>query len=361
MRARATAYQKESRPWAGAAQYSGHFAETNHSTPRWDRWDRVTSRNPCTICGKDGWCLRSPDGAIAGCMRIERGSFKTVRTAAGDMYLHRLREDSPASSWRPASPSRRAASTQRAAASIDHRHAAYTAFLERLTLSPEHAAHLIEERKLSHETIARNLYATLPGAETVSALCTELAFELDLAGVPGFYRVGNGWRFDAREGKLLMPCRDHRGRIQAIQWRTDGMEGMPKYLWATSMKFGGPSSGAPAHHALPYLSELQGSVVITEGFFKAETIAERLHVAVIGLAGASSFRDDFGQTIRRNLPAVRKVRIAFDADERRKPHVHVALIRLIHALDAARLPSTVMQWEESAGKGLDDVLVGGGE
>ncbi|MDB5478828.1 MAG: hypothetical protein JWM96_1323 [Alphaproteobacteria bacterium] len=55
-----------------------------------ERWIRVKPGNPCQICKHDGFCEVSPDGAIAGCMRVSDGAFKTVPTALGDKYLHDL-------------------------------------------------------------------------------------------------------------------------------------------------------------------------------------------------------------------------------------------------------------------------------
>ncbi len=58
-----------------------------------ERWIRVKPGNPCQICKHDGFCEVSPDGAIAGCMRVSDGAFKTVPSALGDKYLHRLTDE----------------------------------------------------------------------------------------------------------------------------------------------------------------------------------------------------------------------------------------------------------------------------
>jgi hypothetical protein len=343
----------------GAAWYNQNNS-TDYSAVR---WQRVSPRRCCPICHHATWCLISPDEVVAGCMRIDRGSFKTARTRGGDLHLHRLRDHgysapqqhiSPAP-WQPSSPAPWQPSS-RPRAPIDHRHAVYTAFLDRLTLSPEHAAFLLDTKGFHHETLSRNLYATAPARETISAICTQMAGEFDLGSTPGFYDNGNGWTFDSRHGELLLPCRDHRERITAILRRTGGN---PKYVWASATRHGGPSSGAPLHFALPYMAENNGEIIITEGILKADVIAERLRCAVIGIAGVSSFGPMLGNDIRTALPAASSVYVAFDADEQRNQHVRTALVRLLLTLYAVGYFPSVLQWDEGAGKGLDDILLRG--
>ncbi len=77
---------------------------------RAETWDRVSHREHCPICDKPDYCKTSPDKAIAGCMRIAEGAFKTKETDLGPMYLHRLtdepREPRPARP-QPAAPPQR--------------------------------------------------------------------------------------------------------------------------------------------------------------------------------------------------------------------------------------------------------------
>jgi len=115
---------------AGAARYS----YDNSAYRNAERWQRVSFHRRCPICDHQSWCLISSDEAVAGCMRVDRGSFKTARTRGGAMYLHRLRDDR-AGSGRGAPPSRSKSSERRAAASIDYKHAVYTAFLDSLTIT----------------------------------------------------------------------------------------------------------------------------------------------------------------------------------------------------------------------------------
>ncbi len=64
-----------------------------------EKWDRVTRHDPCPICDDDHWCVVSPDGAVAGCMRrgdaiiAGKPAFKTIPTALGDMYLYHVTDE----------------------------------------------------------------------------------------------------------------------------------------------------------------------------------------------------------------------------------------------------------------------------
>jgi hypothetical protein len=340
---------------SGAAQHYSDFNE-NHTS---ERWQRVSLRNRCAICNHAGWCRVSPDGVIAGCMRVDRGAFRVADTQVGPMYLHRLREDRALSSSlrngsrRPPSSSRSAALV--AAAPVDHRHAVYTTMLDALVLSSAHADYLRGAKRLSEETVTRNLYATVPEDDAMTERCTALAIEYDLAAVPGFYSEGKRRRFIGKQGELLIPIRDRRERIVAILRRTWGQ---PKYRFASSSTRGA-SCGAPLHYALPYLAELypDDPIIVTEGVLKADSIAEQLHCSVIGVPGVGSLGEIDSQLL--GLLAERRLLIAYDADEQRNPHVRAALVRLVRMLVSAGASVDVLRWDEASGKGLDDVLTGG--
>ncbi len=344
---------------SGAAQHYSGFIE-NHTS---ERWQRVNQRNRCAICNHSGWCRVSPDGAIAGCMRVDRGAFRVADTQLGAMYLHRLRDDrAPSSSLRNGSlrrpspsPSSSRSAALVAAAPVDHRHAVYTTMLDALVLSSAHADYLRVAKRLSEETVTRNLYATVPEDDAITDRCIALAIEHDLAAVPGFYCEGQRWHFISRPGEILIPIRDRRERIIAILRRTGGQ---PKYLFASSSTRGA-SCGAPVHYALPYLAELYPNdpAIVTEGVLKADSIAEQLHCAVIGVPGVGSLGEIDSQLL--GSLAGRRVFIAYDADEQRNLHVRAALVRLVRMLTSAGASVDVLRWSEAAGKGLDDVLSGG--
>src|SRR5438876_423745 len=98
-------------------------------------WRRVNRNNPCPICKHAEWCSVSADGALAKCMRVEEGAFKTGEQKDGARYyLHRLAGEArrdPTPPPRPPGPG-----AERADADLLHR--AYSALLARLHLLPTH-------------------------------------------------------------------------------------------------------------------------------------------------------------------------------------------------------------------------------
>lgn len=307
---------------------------------------RVRRSNPCPICNKPSWCSVAEDESIAICMRIADGAFKETRNGG---YLHRLVE---ARNYQPLTV--HSISNQSVIAPIECRHALYTDFLVRLGLSKSHRENL-QMRGLSHDAISRNRYASLPQSfSDLLKLSNALSDGHELAGVPGFYlNCAKRWQLVPAYSGLVIPVRDVLGRIQGCQIRRNS--GTPRYIWLSSNeKAAGTSSGAPVHFARPWQVASAGQAIITEGALKADVISDRLDCCVVAVAGVSSFQADFGEWLRLQLPDLRSVLIAFDADWRQKREVAGALSRLIETLRLSRLSHSVLNWQGA--KGLDDLL-----
>src|SRR5690348_7617780 len=59
--------------------------------PRASNWSRVNGNHPCPICKHDDWCSVTADGALAKCMRVEEGCWRSGSDKSGARYfLHRL-------------------------------------------------------------------------------------------------------------------------------------------------------------------------------------------------------------------------------------------------------------------------------
>jgi hypothetical protein len=56
-------------------------------------WRGVTKADPCPICEKDHACKVSVDGAVAMCLRVSQGAFKSSKD--GQWHFHRLKESPP--------------------------------------------------------------------------------------------------------------------------------------------------------------------------------------------------------------------------------------------------------------------------
>jgi len=84
-----------------------------------EKWPHVTRQAPCAICEKPDWCVVSPDGAIAGCMRQQGDKY--FKTTPNGMHLHRLTDEPrerPAPRPQPAAPPARDVMADRAVFAI---------------------------------------------------------------------------------------------------------------------------------------------------------------------------------------------------------------------------------------------------
>jgi hypothetical protein len=266
-------------------------------------------------------------------------------------WLHIFRDDAPAPRVTPVAT---AAPAQPERAPAAHLHNVYVDLIRLyLVLAYEHYARL-RARGLDERTIAFNGYKSTPPAFFGNSVARALARDYDLTGVPGFYKRGGVWCMVEHAPGFFVPVHDADRRIVGFQVRRD--EGEPRYLWFSSARQGGASSGAPVHFARPDVARATGEAVITEGSLKADCIAALTGEAVIGIAGVLTFGDDFGDELRRRLPELRRVTIAYDADWRTNPNVHRGLTKLRATLRAARFAVAVRAWDAANGKGYDDAL-----
>jgi DNA primase len=308
-------------------------------------------RRTCPVCGRTGdyHCSVTQDGGLAIC------KFRTSDKPTKDRrYIHILNPLAFEASIKEAFKLTKATKPERADA--DRLHAVYSALLSDLTLTAAHGDELLIGRGLSDATIARNLYASVPGSAEGNKVAASLACRFDLRGVPGFYRQGGRWRLNTRSTGFYVPYRDEYGRVIGLQIRRDGNPD-PKYVWLSSRDL---PEGTPAttciHFVNPDLAS-DGEVIITEGALKADRIGEFLQAPVVALAGVSATRaDTFTDCLRRALPDLRSLVVAFDIDWQQKPQVERALNQLVAALETTGLPVNVRTWNPTLGKGLDDVL-----
>lgn len=326
---------------------------------------RVSTKHKCEICGKPDWCNYSEDGVLALCMRISTGSIKEAGNGA---FVHVLRpsvfDHAPAKAATPIMGGGGGGYETDDKADADRRHLVYSFLLEEcLTLRPEHGDQLLGVRCLSDTTITTNLYASMPAKSELPKTCRMMRekFGEDLRGVPGFYldEVG-GWKIFHVDG-LVIPVRDVRGRIAALQIRPDKIR-KTKYLWfsTTPEKYpGGASSGSPLHFTKPDLVRQSGFTLITEGALKADVISEIFGCSVVGIAGVTAFNaETFGVELCEALPELRRVGVAYDADWRTNKAVRNGLKRLLLALGKTKLQVIALDWEAARGKGLDDYWIG---
>jgi hypothetical protein len=317
-------------------------------------WRRVTHSHPCPICKHADWCSLSADGALAKCMRVEEGSWRSGEQKDGARYyLHRLDGAArPAIELPP--PAKGTAARRADPATL---HAVYDALLGGLTVSAAHRDNL-RKRGLSDSEIDLRLYRTLP-VQGRARLARELRerWPDDLLAVPGFVvRDKDGRRYPTIAGSagLLIPVRDLAGCITALKVRRDDAGDGPRYSYLSSVKFGGPSPGSPVHVPLGVAAPAM-TVRLTEGELKADAATVLSGVPAVSVPGVAGWK--------ACLPLLREletktVLIAFDADAAEKPTVARALNASVEGLVAEGLAIEVEKWD-AAHKGIDDALAAG--
>jgi hypothetical protein len=321
-------------------------------------WRRTDRNHPCPVCQRFGWCRVTSDGRLAACRYVEPGCWKSKADKNGaPVYLHRL--DGAA---RPVDPEPRrpsVAGAERAGPELLHR--AYSALLAGLPLSKAHREAL-RNRGLTDEEIDRREYRTLP-RQGRAQLARELRGRDDLGDalltVPGFHlKQGDGGRpyiSVAGAAGLLVPVRDRDGRIAALLSRPDDAGDGPRYSYLSSVRYGGPGAGAPAHvpKGTPATAE---TVRLTEGALKADVATALSGLLTVGAPGAGNWRPALDALLALGC---KTARLAFDADALDNPNVARALESCAKALTAAGLAVELERWPATDGKGIDDLLAAG--
>jgi hypothetical protein len=342
--------KKPSARRAGRADWNESHRQHSGTRPReYTALVRCSRPSPCPICEKPDWCSFAEDRSFAVCMRVSIGRIAETKNGGS---MHSLRSVRPTSLTVPnITPSRKCIAPSDA---LDR---AYGRLLRNLSLSPEHAANLLN-RGLSNATLTRHQYKTIP-FETGDVIA-DLAETDGYEGIPGFWFDGDGWQLNVRAGDLVIPVRNVGGQIVGIQLRSDNPT--RRYRWLSSARLArGTPATAALHYALHSHVPSVGRVIVTEGVLKADVVLALMGEdvdGVIGLPGVSS-RADAVEEIVRSLPKLTHALIAFDSDYRTNAAVRSALLRIVKAFVATGIRTEVITWDALAGKGLDDRLARG--
>lgn len=277
------------------------------------------------------------------------------------------------------------------------RDALYNAYLDLLTLNPEHEKELITKRCLPVEEIVRLKYKSFsagsleyPGIGTVSIPeaaiinAKPMHFETD-ADLLQFYRVrynkigseipgwyGKNGMIDSVKLKscYLIPIRWRHGEISCLQQRYDDLsddalvkekESYHKYgRYASSWKKTGcASSGAESIHytGFDYSFDVTPETVwLTEGILKADIAAYhsgRAFIALIGVNNTSQLPDELKYLKEHGT---KRICIAVDMDYREKENVASALDTIERMVFESGLEGVVIQWDGHY-KGIDDYIL----
>ena len=96
-------------------------------------------------------------------------------------------------------------------------------------------------------------------------------------------------------------------------------------------------------------------MTITEGSLKAEVASYLSNLPFVGVAGTRSIRR-LACRLKRNLPRLRRVLVAYDRDMMEKPQVLEATLDLSAQLEAEGFSVKIRMWP-GAEKGIDDYLL----
>jgi hypothetical protein len=312
---------------------------------------RVSHKHPCPVCGHTDWCSYWTDNRGAICMRIK--SDKTTRDGLGWIHLFDVPSPHPTTSPRSTTAPKIVMPPR---ASVERRHAIYTALLNALDLTIEHRESL-ELRGLARTEIARLQLKSVPTAMAAVSLTRALSQRFDLCGLPGFFQDREVWRMVSITQGFFVPYYDEQGRIEGLQVRRWPYAGDSKYIWLSSKdRPFGSSSGAPINFARPELLDRASEVLITEGGLKSQIISYFTQSPVIAAAGVSNFGAGFGMRLRKRFPTLHCAVIAFDKDALDKPQVNHALMSLTAQLEHERFDVRIRIWP-SLEKGYDDYLL----
>jgi hypothetical protein len=234
--------------------------------------------------------------------------------------------------------------------------AVYERYLEGLILESNHKQNLVS-RGLSDREIKSKGYKSVPNYRARHTQIEDLVTDYDLKGVAGFYKDEQGWCINMTFPAFYVPYRDVDGNIVGLQLRCDD-DRKQKYMWFSSGgRDEGTSSGAPFHFVNPDRVRETNEVYLTEGALKADIIGGT-GVGLIAMAGVSVVKPkNVSKAIYDNFPDISRIFIAFDTDWKTNPNVKSALLRLCEELQDSVVDVQVAVWDESLGKGLDDVLI----
>ena len=238
-------------------------------------------------------------------------------------------------------------------ADIETRHRVYSALLNHLTLASDHKQNLLD-RGLTEEAIFKFQYRTTPlvGHETIAK--TLVLEGLELYGVPGFYRGENGrWTMHFPLRGIMIPCRDREGRIQSLHIRLDKkMKRGGKFLTFSTP---GQLDGAAAETWCHVVGPVRESILLIEGYMKADIVHHFTGQTVIAIPGVTSIRHLKLVLDELIGLGVRHVMTCFDMDYLKNWHVDEANQNLTLMLGCLPITFGTYLWVPDY-NGLDDYI-----
>lgn len=196
-----------------------------------------------------------------------------------------------------------------------------------------------------------------------------------LLKIPGFQKISangkdfitfknslfnkNTQKFEDIDGYFI-PYYDYKGRLAAMQYRLmqplyNEQGKLIRYLWYASKEV---SCGSPIDYHIPKKLELDNVILITEGALKAKIASEIIGVRSLAEAGVSNYRKLIQelQLLEEQENKKYKVLLALDMDKYTNKDVMTAEINTVALLKGLGYSVTILEWDVTEGKGIDDKL-----
>ncbi len=347
------------------------------------RYQRVSRKRPCLICGKPDWCSRTADDSISFCARVTAGADRLSRRERWGVFFHdRSLLDN--SFWQKSEPRplHKKQTEAIALAPLEIRDFVYASLL-RLSPASDYECLTTGQKGLGERGLDNYFdYGALPcSASDRKDLAAQVRLLLNqnfssfvrenprgLAHIPGFWVTDSGepclwYEKDYSRPMLLIPYRNPWGKIQSCQIRFYGSvnSGQKRFLWLSLPSMGSAGSGTPIHYANWKdfgATCLNRPVLVTEGALKADVVAKFCsQFLIVPNSGVGCAHDLIAQTSRG-----KKVSLAFDNDYLENPAVIRQLSKLIlilSELDDLKSFSkniVILNWHRRY-KGIDDALL----
>lgn len=245
-------------------------------------------------------------------------------------------------------------------ASSEVRHNTYSNLLSLLSLGANHRESLLR-RGLSGDEIVRLGYKTTPAVRAPKIVTELLERGCDLRGVPGFYcdKDTGRWKLDIRGSGIMIPDRNCKGEIEAIQVRLDKVYHSKFYTLTSVEQYCGTTASCCPHFA--GVEQGMDTVYLTEGVMKSD-VARSISVqlgqsrAFVGLTGVSNITQCQRALQELTAMGVRRINLAFDMDALTNPNVRKAKERVLETANEAGFEVFPISWSP-AYKGIDDLLL----
>lgn len=348
------------------------------------RYQRVSRKRPCLICGKPDWCSRTPDDSISFCARVTAGADRLSRKEQWGVFYHD--RELLAKPWVNKSEPRNFYKRERpeiTPAPLEIRDFAYSSLL---SLSPARNYQSIthgEKGLLERGLDNLEDYGGLPcSTDERKDLAAQIRLLLNqnfpafvrqnphgIRHVPGFWIDESGdanlWQSGNFQNPLLLiPYRDPFGKIQACQLRFTGKlpANKKRYLWLSLPNKTSASSGTPLHFAgwrnFGQIDNFGLPVLVTEGALKGDTVVGLKSEFFVIAGGGVSCAQDLIVKLTRGVSLF----LAFDNDYHENPAVARQLSKLLKLRfdDNRKYNSNavtkILVWSR-AFKGVDDALL----